>query len=677
MGLLSPWFLGGLIALGLPVYLHLLQQHKSQPYKFASLMFVERRTHTSVRHRRLKYLALLALRLALILLLALAFASPFINRTPEAIARGSRRMLIAIDNSFSMRASNRLDAAKREATSLIQGLRAGDQAQVIAFGQRASMMTDPTNDKQALLSAIQSIKQSDSRSAFGELSATVRTLAGNNGVPLELHVFSDMQQSSMPVPFGELNQPSTVKIVLHPLASSSDKNWYVESVSAPKSVYQAQKVKVQATVAAANAPAAEGRVTLKLNGKPIDSKPLKVPENGRATVELFIAEAPHGFNRGEVTVDLQDALAQDNRMPFSIERKEPGRVLFVHEARQPRSALYYKAGLESGSNAALAVDTITPDLAGNIELKKYSLVVLSDVGSLGALEENLRRYVNRGGALLISLGPVAATRGRVPVFDEAIIESRYETRSGDRFQTASYVDASHQALRRVNDFDGVKFYQTVAVQPGKSRVLARLGNDVPLVLEKRVGEGNVMVFASTFDNISNDLPIRASFVPFVDGSAQYLAGIDPAGVAPAVGSLVELRASRDQSGAVEVLDPDGQRALSLRDASTAQTFELPREGFYEIRKANGRQELIAAHADRRESSLVPAPKETLDLWGNLGQGTASPVNSPGNETKPQPFRLWWYFALALLLVTLAESWFASRYLAVEPEPAAARRKEAA
>ena len=52
MGLLAPWFLAGGLAVGLPVWLHLLRQHKSTPLPFASLMFFERRTQSSIKHRR-------------------------------------------------------------------------------------------------------------------------------------------------------------------------------------------------------------------------------------------------------------------------------------------------------------------------------------------------------------------------------------------------------------------------------------------------------------------------------------------------------------------------------------------------------------------------------------------------------------------------------------------------
>src|ERR1700757_3100712 len=74
MGFLAPWFLGGLAALGVPVFVHLLRKHVTIPRPVSSLMFFERGTQSSTRHRRLRYLLLFALRFALLLLVVLAFA---------------------------------------------------------------------------------------------------------------------------------------------------------------------------------------------------------------------------------------------------------------------------------------------------------------------------------------------------------------------------------------------------------------------------------------------------------------------------------------------------------------------------------------------------------------------------------------------------------------------------
>ena len=95
-------------------------------------MFLERRTQSSVKHRRLKYLALLAMRLAMILLLALLFANPFINRSVAA-GGGRKFVAIAVDNSFSMRTGDRLARAKQAALDVIGSMGAADQGQVMTF----------------------------------------------------------------------------------------------------------------------------------------------------------------------------------------------------------------------------------------------------------------------------------------------------------------------------------------------------------------------------------------------------------------------------------------------------------------------------------------------------------------------------------------------------------------
>src|SRR5215831_2068821 len=111
MGLLSPWFLAGAAAVTLPIYLHLLRRHRAELRPFSSLMFFERRTQSSIKHRCLRYLLLLSLRLALLLLVALAFANPFISRQGGRAA-SDKLLLLAIDNSFSMRAGSRLADAR-------------------------------------------------------------------------------------------------------------------------------------------------------------------------------------------------------------------------------------------------------------------------------------------------------------------------------------------------------------------------------------------------------------------------------------------------------------------------------------------------------------------------------------------------------------------------------------
>ena len=684
MGFFSPWFLGGLLAVGLPVWLHLLKRHKTDPKMFPSLMFFEQREQSSVKHRRLDYLILFALRMLMLLLLALLFAQPFFRLlTPKG--EGKKLVVIAVDNSESMRVASgsqtRLDQAKAEAQTVLSKIGANQQAQVIALGQQVQALTQQVTDVGELRAAIAAIPQTDGRGSFGELSRFLRTLNENTKIPLEVHFFSDLQKSAMPPGFADLRLDPDTTIQFHTVGGDVP-NWTVENVVAPRRVFDPKKVRIQATIAGHDTPAAKRTATLMLNGKSVQTKSVDVAANGRAQVEFLGLDASYGFNRCEVRIDSADAFAQDDRYLFSVERADPKKILFVDEGRRPRAQLYYRAAMDAWTDAPFVLDIQRPDSAAAANLSNYAVVVLYDPNTLpSSLTDGLTRYVTAGGSLLVALGPASAQLPRVPVLDEAIESTRYAGREAERFLAVSDVDAGHPVLKSVEKFDGVKFYQAVHVTATKSRVLARLGDQTPLVLERQIGEGKVFVFTSTFDNISNDLPLHASWVPFVQQTAAYLGGggaEQPLNVT--VGSYVELRTADSQSAAAEVIDPDGKRALTLDEATKARNFALDREGYYEIKTATGRQSLVAVHADRRESDLAPIPKETLYLWG--ATGGAQPSTGPnGQSTQSDDLRKPWslapYLLILLILVAMAESIVANRYLRPPAPVEDGAKKEAA
>src|SRR5580698_11171256 len=152
MGFLAPWFLGGLAALGIPVFVHLLRRHVTTPRPVSSLMFFERGTQSSTRHRRLRYLLLFALRFALLLLVVLAFADPFIRR-PAADANG-RLLLIVLDNSFSMRAGTRFADAKQQALAVLAAKPRTQKAQIMTLGSEFRVLTQAIAEETQLQAAL-------------------------------------------------------------------------------------------------------------------------------------------------------------------------------------------------------------------------------------------------------------------------------------------------------------------------------------------------------------------------------------------------------------------------------------------------------------------------------------------------------------------------------------------
>ena len=665
MGFLAPWFLAGAALIGLPLYLHLLRRHTTTPQKFSSLMFFERRTQSSIRHRRFHYLLLLSLRLALLLLVALAFANPYFKRTAVAAA-GDKQLLLVLDDSFSMRAGTRLADAKREAESVLASRSGSTRAQVGALSSRLQVLTQPIQDSGALRAAIESIEPGDSRSNFAELSRAARSLSEGTRAPIELHFFSDMQKSSMPSSFSELSLPPGITLVLHPVARSTQPNWTVESVRAPGRVSDTKKARVDATIAGYGTPAATRTVSLFVNGKKLASQNAEVPAGGRANVEFQSLDAPYGFSRCEVRIDSADALPADDTYLFSVERSDPQPVLLVHESSDMRSPVYFGSALGSVADSSFSFESLTVDRAANIPLTKYAFVVLSDVGSLPSqLENDLVRYVQGGGGVLIAAGTSTGHRSRIPVSQQNILAARDYSRDAARYLTTGDTDTSHPSMANSEHWSGAKFYYAVAVDPADSRVVARLADQTPLLLDKKIGEGHVLVLATGLDDLTNDLPVQPVFVPFVKQTALYLSGTADRAGSRIVDSSLELRTSKDQAVSVEIVDPAGRRPLSLQEASTAESYPLTRGGFYDVRLANGRRDLVAVNPDRRESNLEVVPDDDLALWrGGSGEGQQAAAAIAESEPA-KPRSLWWYAMFLVLLAGVAESVVASRYLATQ------------
>ena len=163
--------------LGLPVYVHLLRQYRQKPVPFSSLMFFERRTQSSIKHRRLKYLLLFALRCAVRRSAGAGVRAPLHSFDAIARANGGRTMVFAVDNSFSMRQGDRFASAKKAALDRDQRDARGRSRPGDHFGGPAKLLTEMTQDKQALRAAVTALEPGDDASSYAELSRVLRSTA--------------------------------------------------------------------------------------------------------------------------------------------------------------------------------------------------------------------------------------------------------------------------------------------------------------------------------------------------------------------------------------------------------------------------------------------------------------------------------------------------------------------
>jgi hypothetical protein len=464
---------------------------------------------------------------------------------------------------------------------------------------------------------------------------------------------------------------ANVKLIAHAVAAKAQPNWAVESVEAPGQVWgkDAKPVHIRAVIAGYGTPAARRTASLVVNGKTTAAKSVEVPANGRASVEFPALEAPYGFSRCEVRIDSADTLAADDVHRFAVERSDPQKALLIHNYGDSRSPFYFSAALAAAAQSAFTLESISVNEAADRKASNYAFIVLSDVNSLSSILENaLTEYVRTGGSLFITAGTSTGARTQIPIFNGKIRETRDYSRISDRFVTVGSSDASYASIAKADGLEGVKFYYALDVDPGDARVVARLSDQTPLLMEKRIGEGRVVLFTSGMDNLTNDLPLHASFVPFIEQTARYLAGSERQGGSQTVDAYLELRNAKERAQGVEVTDPEGKRPLTLGEAASAQSFQLTEAGFYQLRLANGRQNLVGVNSDPKESNLDVIPPDVMSLWlGKSDESTQAASTGGAVESKKTPESLWWWFMLIVFAAAIGESVLASRYLDTQRE----------
>ena len=669
MGWLAPGFLLGALTIAVPVWLHLLKRNASEPRQFSSLMLFEPQVRSTTRRRRIDHWLLLLLRVAVLLLVAAAFAQPYLRGHLPG-ASPEKLLVLAVDDSFSMRAGTRLADARRAALAVVAAKPRDTQAQVVALGARADVLTEQVQDAAVLEAAIRGITATDARGSLVLLASMARTLVAGTRMPIELHLFSDMQATGLPPDFNELRLPPGVTLVLHPVGAVAP-NWTVESVAAPAQVWDPTKTRIVATVAGFATPAATRTVTLLINGRPSGQQSVKVPAAARASVVFAGPDIPYGLVRASVQIDSADALAADDRYDFVIQRSERVHGLFVHQGSDPSTGLYFRSALESAADAAVASSSTTAEQLRSRDLSAYAFIVLSDVAGLSpAVEARVAAWVKAGGRALISAGTAAAQQRRVPVFDAPIIGSHDFTRDDIRYAAVAAVDDAYAPAGSLAGWQGIKVFYVTRVDAPQAQVGLRLADQTPLLLEKALGKGRVLLFASGFDRLTTDLPLHPQFVAFVDRLASYLSGRGTRLSALSVGDSVDLRPDPAVRGSADVLAPDGTHPLDLRQAEQVHTWPLPAAGFYALTLADSRHDLVAANISRLESDLAPASPDKLKLWQATSDNRSS---APARDTSAVTgaaavtgdesiHNLWWYAMCLLLLAVLAESLVASRYL---------------
>ena len=676
MGFITPLFFVALAGLAIPVLIHLIQREKKQIMRFPSLMFVQRVPYKSIQRRRIHNWLLLLVRMAAIALIVAAFSRPFFDSdtidTP--VGTGAREVVVLLDQSYSITYGDRWERARAAAYEAINGLGPDDRGSIVLFssGAEIALRSAASGERQRLTAAVAAAQPTAGATRYAPALKVAGSIVADSTLPRrEVVLISDFQrggwrgEEGTRLPAGTTVTPVTIG------GGTDMANVAVTGISLARSTFSGQdRVAVTAVVVNRSMRSLNaGQLGLEIDGRPIQSQPLSVDASSSTSITFEPVTVAGNFLRGTVRAG-SDALAADNEFHFVVTPAQAVRVVVIDRTGSGPSVLYLTRALAIGEAPRFETTVRQPGAVTDDDLRGAAVVIVNDVEVTGALARRLQGFVEGGGGLLVAVGPRATWAADVDVLPAAA-QAPVDRSRGDaaRIGTLEYTHPVFEPFRapRSGDFAAARIYGYRTVMPAAgAQVLARFDGGAPALLERRLGEGRVLLWASTLDLGWNDFALKPVYLPFVHRTMRHLAGYSEPAPFLTVGQVLDasfgVTAGQPANGVV--LTPSGRR-VSLDDEG-ADVLELAEQGFYEMRgrAADAVTGVVASNVDTAESDLTPIdPKEIVAAatGGPDAQRQANASAAPRSpEAQEQSQRLWWYMLCLGIVLLGADTLISNR-----------------
>jgi Aerotolerance regulator N-terminal/von Willebrand factor type A domain len=691
------WMLAGLLALSVPVIIHLLLKRKTKRARFSTVQFFLRQDEQASQRRKLRNWFLLALRLLICALLVLAFARPYLRNSAGAGAQQRRTVLILLDRSLSMQASAtdgpKWVRARESARHILAELKPGDRAALVSCGPRAEVLSEWAPPV-AVSKALSELSPTDGAANLGEGLQLARKLlsVAHADAGATLYVITDLQRSgcqnlaSYPVP-----EQVTVKLI--PVGDLVTPNLAVMDLQV-KANQEAEPHAVVASFSDEDTP--DAKLQFAVDGQVVSSLPLALAAGASTNLDLNLPRLKPGWHDVTVQAAVNDALTADNTRYQTLFVPEPAQVLVVEPRLGQRSfeqeSFFVTTALDpdkdstNGAPSRFAFETLSADdlavrLTGNNGGRPAcDLVVLPGLKQLpSALGPALIRYVQGGGGLWLFLGDGvsanhynAELRGLLPT-PLGGVEVCPNLPFGWRIGEYNTNVAIFAAFDRPNsgDLSLPRFLNRFALTNREpNSVAARFEDGTPLVVTGALGRGRVVLVNTSADTAWNDWPKHKTFVPWVHGTAEYLTGtaVTPpeAQVNLVAGMAADLDLGDRAAKARFVLHtPDGKDVnMAADDQGQLRDLPVSKPGIYSVRDASGREiRRVAVNVPPQESDLAAlSPNDFTQQLARVSEGqttlAAGLFGSNGNHRE-----LWRVLLLAVAGLLLVELFLANRTLA--------------
>lgn len=634
-----------------PFAAHLLRRRRTEEQPFPPATLVPG-TETQTRRRRaLEDRLLLGIRVLALVALALLSATPFTHCAALTLARrdgASVALAIVLDDSLSMRAKlgsgvSRFSRALRAARELTASLGEGDAVALVLAGFPARVALASTTSIALATKTLERVAPSNRATDLDGALRIARSLLER--LPYHdkrIALFSDLADGSPP---GAPPLAGTGDVTLWQALPELEADGSDCAILGATRTGLRVKVRIACTSSTGPPPTAamaeagpvwpsRGRHLQILDGKRVlVSTPL---DGSLRTGELSVELPPDAPNSALAFLTGKDAIAEDDVAPVVASAGAP-RIATVVDLAATRVATGGATPLEQAfraleSDAEVRPLSSTPERAD--ALSDYSVLIVDDAPGLTPdARRAVLAWVERGGVVLLTLGPVAACAPLGANFEPLLPGVlRWAPTAAPGISPISaevLLGASADGLVDIAPRGRTTLAPEAVIG---AEVLGRWLDGAPFFLRRSVGRGVVFVLTLPLATDDSNFVLRPAFLPLLDhvvnvarsrgaagridvGDAWTLEGHDDIGVtylpndARTPPTPIAVTASSDG----EPSEVPGRRVLKA---------VAPLAGLYALR-LDGEATVHVATVPEREIDLRPRRMREAAFGSGAGNGTTS------------------------------------------------------
>lgn len=674
MNLVTPRFLIGLAGVLIPVLIYLLTRQRVMQVAFSTLRFFAGVATVMVRRKKTMEMLLLALRVLACVLLVLAFARPYLVTEDPARAGLLQAPVVRIvvaDISGSMARGNLKDQLQEASRAALKNLPSDAVAALVSFDRDAHVSVPPTRDIASVRKQVDALVPGQGGTDLAAAISKASDLVRQVDAPVrEIVCITDAHRSGWERYRGDWLLDPNVTLRVQALTPDQDGGLAIVASDYPQSVMAGVEPEV-VSVRIVNAAAEDAKdvpVTLSVAGKIVGTVTVTVPSHGSASARFRYDFSEPGDNLGIVAVSGGDVPSRRFHFNTRVIPRIPILIISPHtgDARSVDGTFFLKAALMPSADSPFVAELMSPDAVMPDDIRRASVIILADLSSLSAERiAALHERVTQGGGLLFLPGSETKPDTFNTVFDglaPAKLRRILAASAGRQVGAKAYlgkIDYDHPAFELFQrphhgDFSALTFDRFWEVSDSQlCRVPVRFDDGRPMLIEKDLADGLVMLMASPPDLTWGNLPLRAIFLPYLHQLMRTLGLRTERPTAFLVGQTLP----RPATGQI-LNDPDGKPLPA--DAAPVVTHD----GFYTLVDATGNTLFrYAVNQDPVEmDSDVVDPKEIIAaLQSDDVQAIEVSDSRTRSEFSLGPKREFWTYLLgALALLLFAELWVANR-----------------